>query len=69
MTNTKGKIAYNAYCAQTNWKSLVSGQDLPKWEALKSEIRIAWECAAQAVCQSIVDKILSEESKRLRTIV
>lgn len=44
-----GKIAYDAYCEQTNWKSLVSGADLPQWDALKPEIQEAWEASARAV--------------------
>lgn len=44
-----GQVAYEAYCGTTGWKSLVSGADLPQWEALKPEIRAAWEAAAEAV--------------------
>lgn len=49
--NTKsiGQIAYEAYCEHTNWKSLVSGQDLPQWDKVKPEIKEAWEAAAVAV--------------------
>ena len=50
MTNkTYGQIAYEAYCAYTNWKSLVSGADLPKWESVKPEIKEAWEESAQCL--------------------
>ena len=44
-----GQIAYEAYCEATGWKSLVSGADLPQWDALKQEIKDAWGQAAQAV--------------------
>ena len=44
-----GRVAYEAYCGNTGWKSLVSGADLPQWDALKPEIRAAWEIAAEAV--------------------
>ena len=44
-----GQIAYEAYCASTNWKSLVSGASLPPWIDVKAEIKIAWEAAAEAV--------------------
>lgn len=53
MTPILGKIAYEAYCAKTNWKSLVSGADLPQWGALKPEIKDAWEAAAIAVATEI----------------
>lgn len=44
-----GKVAYEAYCCKTGWKSLVSGAQLPSWDELKQEIRDAWEAAAMAV--------------------
>jgi hypothetical protein len=43
------QIAYEAYCEQTGWKSLVSGSDLPQWENLFPPIRAAWKTAALAV--------------------
>lgn len=46
---TLGEIAYNSYCEQTDWKSLVSGQELPKFEVLKEEIREAWEASANGI--------------------
>lgn len=36
-----GQIAYEAYCE--GWKSLASGQPLPKWVDVKPEIKAAWE--------------------------
>lgn len=44
-----GRVAYEAYCGNTGWKSLVSGAALPQWDDLKPEIRAAWEVAAEAV--------------------
>ena len=44
-----GKIAYEAYCRATNWKSLATGDDLPTYEALRDDIRLAWQNAARAV--------------------
>lgn len=44
-----GQIAYEAYCQHTNWKSLISGADLPKWDDLKEDIQEAWEAAGMAV--------------------
>lgn len=44
-----GQIAYEAYCENTNWKSLISGQQLPQWKDVKPEIQRAWESAANAV--------------------
>lgn len=47
--HTLGQIAYEAYCAQTGWKSLVSGAQLPAWESVKLEIQTAWESAGEQV--------------------
>lgn len=44
-----GKMAYEAYCASSGGKSLVSGSTLPAWERLTPEIREAWHAAADAV--------------------
>lgn len=44
-----GKEAYEAYCVSSNNKSLVSGCELPIWEDLKPEIKMAWVAAASAV--------------------
>ncbi len=49
-----GKIAYEAYCENTGWKSLVSGSQLsgsqlPPWCDLSLAIQSAWEAAANAV--------------------
>ena len=37
-----GKVAYDAYCESSQGKSLVSGEPLPNWHALKQEIQDAW---------------------------
>ena len=41
-----GKAAYGAYCENTNWKSLATGQDLPLWDKLPERIREAWRAVA-----------------------
>jgi hypothetical protein len=46
---TLGQIAYDAYCGKSNWKSLVSGADLPQFTDAPEEVRAAWETAAEAV--------------------
>jgi hypothetical protein len=48
-TLTFGEIAYNAYCAFSGGKSLVSGADLPAFSATTPGIQDAWQAAAQAV--------------------
>lgn len=44
-----GKVAYDAYCESTGGVSLISGAKLPGWDELKTEIKTAWEAAANAV--------------------
>lgn len=55
-----GRLAYEAYAAHTGWKSLVSGADLPWWDALAEPIREAWAVAAQAVRQQALPAALKE---------
>lgn len=44
-----GQIAYEAYCADTCWKSIISGASLPTWAEQNPRIQQAWEAAASAV--------------------
>lgn len=46
---TKGEIAYKGYCYSSNYKSLISGQQLPSWENLPDNIKEAWNAAAAEV--------------------
>lgn len=50
--NEYGEIAYNAYCASTGGRSLISGDVLPGWGKLGPDIQKAWERAASAVCSA-----------------
>lgn len=55
MIKTLGQIAYEAYSGYSGGKSLVSGADLPVWDALASEIRSAWQVTANAVFEAKTD--------------
>lgn len=44
-----GQVAFEAYCADTGGRSLVSGDRLPLWDKLPPAIQRAWEAAAEAV--------------------
>ncbi len=46
-----GKLAYEAYCAKTGGKSLVSGAPLPTWDQQAEAIQDAWHAAAVAVLE------------------
>ena len=52
-----GKIAYEAYCESTNWKSLVSGAQLPPYDHLKKEIQMAWSIAGNAVEDTVLGNL------------
>lgn len=54
MNKTLGQIAYEAYCAMSNWKSLVSGAPLPKWHDVTPEIKSAWEAAGQTAGEAAI---------------
>lgn len=49
-----GQIAYEAYCEVSGNKSLVSGCELPTWEELRNEIKVAWVAAAFAVSNEVL---------------
>lgn len=44
-----GRIAYEAYLVSSGGVSLVSGAQLPEWEALDPRIKLTWIDAAEAV--------------------
>lgn len=46
---TLGQIAYEAYCASTDWKSAVSGAPLPQYVEQRPAVIAAWEAAGTAV--------------------
>lgn len=65
---TLGQIGYEAYCKTTGWKSLVSGADLPPYEALNGSIQDAWEKAGQGVAAAVgrADAILGMIAEELK---
>jgi len=44
-----GRIAYEAYCETTNWKSAVTGADLPGFYSTSEAVRTGWIASAKAV--------------------
>lgn len=52
-----GREAYEAYCRSSGGKSLVSGADLPGWDALSEEIKSAWMCSAAWVAGRVMRKL------------
>lgn len=55
---TYGEVAYNAYCAKTNFKSLISGAQLPPWGSLQDKIRDAWQEAGKAAVMFHEQKLI-----------
>jgi hypothetical protein len=49
MDKSPGQVAYEAYLAKSDGRSLVSGAELPDWGLVPGDIRDAWEAAASAV--------------------
>ena len=49
---TPGQIGYEAYANHTQWTSLATGQDLPKWEGLSEAIKWAWEVAGEKISEA-----------------
>lgn len=46
---TLGQVAYEAYVAYADGRSLVSGDPLPTWSQQSRVVQLAWEAAARAV--------------------
>lgn len=44
-----GRIAYEAYCETTNWKSAVTGADLPEFYSTPDAVQTGWIASAKAV--------------------
>lgn len=64
-TKSLGNIAYDAYCAATNWKSVYTGADLPQYDQQRPEVIAAWEAAGVAVAATICSvKVAESESSK-----
>ena len=46
-----GKLAYEAYCSVTGWKSAVTGADLPSFDKTSPLIQRAWVASAKSVIE------------------
>lgn len=44
-----GRIAYEAYCEVTGWKSAITDVDLPRFNETPEVVQRAWIAAAAAV--------------------
>lgn len=55
-----GQIAYEAYCATTDWKSAVTGAPLPQYNEQREAVIAAWEAAGTAVAAHVL--VSSEEA-------
>lgn len=52
-----GEVAYNAYGDNRNWV-VFSGDKMPVWEDQSPELKEAWEAAANAVSQALIDGVI-----------
>lgn len=59
------EMAYNAYAQQSNYKSLVSGADLPLFEVLSTEIKDAWFSAANAVLDHVEGNVCVSDADKV----
>jgi hypothetical protein len=55
-----GRIAYEAYCETTGWKSAITGADLPPFIETPTQVQIAWTAAAMAVENEVRKEIRNE---------
>lgn len=54
LTHALGRKAYNAYGTATGGLSAATGDELPPWDVLPTEVQNAWAAAAGAVCAEVV---------------
>lgn len=47
-----GKVGYDAYGADADWKNY-QGKPMPKWEELPADIRRKWTVAAKAITAAL----------------
>lgn len=64
MDKTYGQIAYEAYCAKSDWKSLATGAPLPQYSETKPEIREAWEAAALETLRAAGNVTLNKDGDK-----
>lgn len=51
-----GRIAYEAYCETTDWKSAVTGAALPQFFDTPEKVQNGWAAAAAAVEGEVVER-------------
>jgi hypothetical protein len=51
-----GRVAYEAYCKQSDGKSLISGDQLLFWPEVPGAVRAAWDAAAAAVATEVAEE-------------
>lgn len=61
--HTPGQVAYEGYAESSGNVSLISGAELPRWDALTPAIQDGWEAAGAAVATEVYRQ--QEESVRL----
>lgn len=57
MSEDLAKLAYNAYCYTTDWKSAVTGAPLPQFDQTSPAVKLAWSAAAKAVSDAVLDRV------------
>lgn len=67
-TISLGELAYNAYCASTNWKSVYTGADLPAYDQQRPEVITAWEAAGQAVAVTLLGSASNNSKGELEEV-
>lgn len=58
-----GAIAYEAYSREAGGVSLATGDALPEWTDVPTDIRAAWRAAAEAVRWHTVQTAIQSEGR------
>jgi hypothetical protein len=62
LTMDIARAGYEAYAAYTGNKSVITGDDLPKWNDLPGGVINAWFCAAESMIRAHAN-ILKKENR------
>ena len=54
------RLAYDGYCASSNYRSLISGAALPDFSQVDAAIRGAWQTAGLAVAKSLYERLRAD---------
>ena len=53
LTMDIARVGYESYCNYTDWKSVITGDNLPEWNALPANVVNAWFAASDGMINEL----------------